>query len=55
MEQASALNHDVGNVSLGKAEGDITEVEGLNRTFDDILKKVTQVRDLLKLVHFSAC
>lgn len=44
MESMSGLNHDRGNVGLGKADGDTLEVEGLNKTIDDILQKVTQVR-----------
>lgn len=43
MEPMSGLNQDLGNVELGKAEGDTVEVEGLNKTIDDILQKVTQV------------
>lgn len=43
MEPMSGLNQDLGNVGLGKADGDTVEVEGLNKTIDDILQKVTQV------------
>ncbi|KAH9747046.1 hypothetical protein KPL70_004592 [Citrus sinensis] len=47
----SGLNQDLGNVGLGKAEGDTVEVEGLNKTIDDILQKVTQLEQKLNDVE----
>lgn len=47
----SGLNHDLGNVGLVKAEGDTVEVEGLNKTIDDILQKVTQLEQKLNDVE----
>ncbi|KAK9226860.1 hypothetical protein WN943_011908 [Citrus x changshan-huyou] len=47
----SGLNQDLGNVELGKAEGDTVEVEGLNKTIDDILQKVTQLEQKLNDVE----
>ncbi|KAH9747049.1 hypothetical protein KPL70_004592 [Citrus sinensis] len=51
MEPMSGLNQDLGNVGLGKAEGDTVEVEGLNKTIDDILQKVTQLEQKLNDVE----
>ncbi|KAL9456679.1 hypothetical protein AB3S75_005827 [Citrus x aurantiifolia] len=51
MEPMSGLNQDLGNVELGKAEGDTVEVEGLNKTIDDILQKVTQLEQKLNDVE----
>ncbi|KAK9223303.1 hypothetical protein WN944_011745 [Citrus x changshan-huyou] len=47
----SGLNQDLGNVGLRKAEGDTVEVEGLNKTIDDILQKVTQLEQKLNDVE----
>ncbi|KAL9453156.1 hypothetical protein AB3S75_008869 [Citrus x aurantiifolia] len=51
MEPMSGLNQDLGNVGLGKADGDTVEVEGLNKTIDDILQKVTQLEQKLNDVE----
>lgn len=51
MEPMSGLNQDLGNVGLRKAEGDTVEVEGLNKTIDDILQKVTQLEQKLNDVE----